>query len=198
MATESDQSNSKARDSQPADSDVDANQSMSQSSDFSADEEETADTQPQLDEQSSLQDLLDTYRRQLAQVEEDGEEIKQIIAELLTANIPDHQVAGETQEFLAGSLGQFHEEHDEVRLPEIVFALWLELNRAITVFTGAAEANSDNIDEEKASSAEQPDNAEAMVSESLPFDSDDSDDSSDVENDEESDDPMRISVRMFQ
>lgn len=193
MSTESAQSGSDSQHSQP----TDANESMSQSSDSPVDDEGSADTQPQLDKQSSLQDLLEAQRRQLAQVEEDSEEVKRVIAELLAANVPDRQVAGELQEVLAGSIGQVHEEHDEVRLSEIIFALWLELIRAVSMFTDADEAATDSVDEAEASSVGQSDDAKDTVDESL-FDSDDSGSSSDTEGDEESDDPMRTSVRMFQ
>lgn len=171
--------------------------SKTATADDGTDTEDTA-AEEQIDEESALQELMEARRRELAQVEEDGEQIKRVVGELVVGNEPNSDVTNELHQILADTLGELHQQEEAVRLPEIIFALWLELDRATGMLVEASEqAQDDDTDNEQDVDGEG--DAET-VEPSLTGDTElgGQAEGETADDDDEDDDPMATSARMFQ
>lgn len=166
-----------------------------------------------LDEESALGEVFAAKRRQLAKIEAEGEQIKEVVGQLVVANEPHSDVTEEVQQILMGTLGQLVEEEEAVGLPEVIFALWLELDRATEMLVNASEQaedddtgdESDDEDREThgagdagaASGADDDEDELAAISTVLKSrEDDDSDDSS--QGDDDTAEAMASGARMFQ
>lgn len=146
---------------------------------------EGAAAEAQLDQDSSLQELVAARRRQLAQIEADCEQIKRVVG-----NEPHTDATDEVHEVIADTMSELSQEKEAVRLPEIIFALWLELNRVTGMLVEASEqAEEGEQDGEAGAGAE-----ETAVTENRELGGPTKAESAD----DDEDDPMATSARMFQ
>jgi hypothetical protein len=84
---------------------------------------------PSIDPESSLIDVIERRLNMLAQVEQDGERIKEAVGEVLTKGNPDGEVTEGVRRAVGETVAQILEDHDEVGPEEIIIAHWLELKR---------------------------------------------------------------------
>lgn len=151
---------------------------------------EGAAAEAQLDQDSSLQELVAARRRQLAQIEADCEQIKRVVGELVVGNEPHTDATDEVHEVIADTMSELSQEKEAVRLPEIIFALWLELNRVTGMLVEASE---------QAEEGEQGGEAGAGAEETAVTENRELGGPTKAESaDDDEDDPMATSARMFQ
>ncbi len=78
---------------------------------------------------NALADLHQGLTQQLVRIEEDGERIKRLVGEVVVMEAADPRRADDLRHEIATLCRKQSDSEENVDLPEIAFALWIELNR---------------------------------------------------------------------
>lgn len=81
--------------------------------------------------------------KQLKKIDDDGEQIKRIVARAIVANNADPDVSMNLRTEIVNQISEIHSSTDAVTLNEIIVALWAELHRVSEVVTGETESETD-------------------------------------------------------
>jgi hypothetical protein len=112
-----------------------------------------------------LQQVHHEITSQLATVEREGEQVKQVVGYALIGSRADPVTCQDLQQQLAELLGELHNSHDGVTLDDIALALWAELTRvsemALPDDDGENEDEPNDSDTDTDTDADHTDSADA-------------------------------------